>query len=112
MDVEKTAAEWKKEGNQAFKNSNHHKAIDCYTQAIKLDPKDHSFYSNRAICLFNLGKFMECVADCDRCLEIKPDFVKAMRRKGLALIQMLKFEQALFTYKRDFELDKDNAVRR
>lgn len=55
---------------------------------------------------------MDCVADCDACLKIKPDFVKAMRRKGLAQVQMLKFDDAIYTYKSAFELDKSNEVRR
>ena len=60
--------------------------------AIKLDQSDHSFYSNRAICYFNIGKYLECINDCDACLKIKPDFVKALRRKGIAYVHLLKFE--------------------
>jgi len=99
MDIEKTAAQWKEEGNKAFKNSQFQKAIEAYTEAIRQDGNDHSFYSNRAICYFNLEQYLDCVSDCDSCLKIKPDFTKALRRKGLAQIQMLKFDDAIYTYK-------------
>lgn len=62
-----------------------------YTAAIKCDPKDHSFYSNRAICYYNLQRYIECIEDCNKCINIKSNFTKAYRRKGLTYVQLLRF---------------------
>jgi tetratricopeptide (TPR) repeat protein len=91
MDIEKDADSWKKEGNTFVSQKKYEKAIECYTNAIKINPKDHSFYSNRAICHYNLSDYLACINDCDLCLNIMPNFTKALRRKGLAYIQLLKF---------------------
>lgn len=91
MDIEKSAEDWKKQGNEAFKNKNYEKAVEYYSHAIKCDPKDHSFYSNRAICYYNLNMFHQCIQDCNTCINIKSNFSKAYRRKGLALVQILRF---------------------
>lgn len=69
-----------------------------------MNPNDHSFYSNRAICQFNLGNFLECCNDCDSCLKIKPNFTKAMRRKGSAYISLLRFSEAINSYKSAYEI--------
>lgn len=36
--VQKTAEEWKKEGNEAFSSKQYAKAIQAYTEAIRINP--------------------------------------------------------------------------
>lgn len=91
MDIEKSAEDWKKEGNTAFTAKNYEKAIFAYSEAIKLNPRDHSYYSNRATAYSNIGEYLKCISDCESCLAIKPNFTKALRRKGLACQQILRF---------------------
>lgn len=38
----------KDQGNKAFQAKDYDKAIDLFTQAIKLDPSNHVLYSNRS----------------------------------------------------------------
>lgn len=33
-------------GNKAFLNKNYEEALECYTKAIELDPKEPTFYTN------------------------------------------------------------------
>jgi len=42
------AVELKEKGNKAFKEHDWNTAIDFYTQAIEKNPKEPSFYTNRA----------------------------------------------------------------
>lgn len=58
MEVESnsTALRFKEQGNAAYKSQDYVKAINCYNKAIKENPNDASFYSNRALCYFNMGK--------------------------------------------------------
>jgi tetratricopeptide (TPR) repeat protein len=53
----KTAEEWKLEGNTAYHNKNFEKAIHAYEEAIKLNPEEPFYYSNKAASEFNLGKY-------------------------------------------------------
>jgi len=43
-----TADQLKAKGNQAFKDKDYDAAIDFFTRAIKLDPNNHIFFSNRS----------------------------------------------------------------
>ncbi|WP_414479882.1 tetratricopeptide repeat protein, partial [Pseudomonas aeruginosa] len=37
----------------AYKNKEYSRAINSYSRAIKLNPNDPNFYSNRALAYFN-----------------------------------------------------------
>lgn len=51
------AIRYKEEGNTAYKNRDYSKALNLYSKAIQCDPNDPSFYSNKALCYFNLGNY-------------------------------------------------------
>ena len=42
------ANELKAQGNEAFKNGRFEEAIDFFSKAIDVDPKNHVLYSNRS----------------------------------------------------------------
>ena len=46
---ERVGKEWKKKGTLAFRSSDYHSAIDCYSKAIKEMPWDITLYTNRAL---------------------------------------------------------------
>ena len=49
----KKASEFKAKGNDAYAEKDFVRAVELYTQAIKVSPKaDSVFYSNRAACQF------------------------------------------------------------
>ena len=104
------AARFKEEGNTAYKNAQYAKAIGLYTRAIEADPHDPSFYSNRALCYFNLEKYQECVTDCDQALGLNPTFVKALRKKASALAHLLRFAEATQTIKVALTCEKSNQA--
>ena len=87
-------------------------AIQAYTEAISVKGDDHSFYSNRAICYYNMQNFIECVNDCNMCLKISPKFTKAYRRKSLAQLEMLKFDDAVASLSAAYQIDKDLSIAR
>ena len=48
-------------GNELAKQSEFEKAIEKYSEAIKLDPSDHRLYVNRSYCYEKLNYFREYV---------------------------------------------------
>ena len=84
MNIEKSANDWKEEGNNHFKNKGFSEAIRCYTQAIQINSKEASYYSNRAACYLSLKKFDKTIDDCNKALALDPNFAKAFRRRALA----------------------------
>ena len=55
---EKSANEYKLEGNKAFAQKDYKTAIDLFTKAIDKDASNHVFFSNRSGSYINIGEWM------------------------------------------------------
>ncbi|XP_038621722.1 small glutamine-rich tetratricopeptide repeat-containing protein beta [Tachyglossus aculeatus] len=106
-DVEK-ADQLKDEGNNHMKEENYGAAVDCYTQAIELDPKNAVYYCNRAAAQSKLNRYTEAIKDCERAIAIDAKYSKAYGRMGLALTAMNKYEEAIASYQKALALDPEN----
>lgn len=72
----KAAAEAKAKGNAFFLKKQYPEAIEWYTKAIKADPNDSTFYSNRCAAYMGLDKFNEALGDAEMCIKLQPAWVK------------------------------------
>lgn len=96
-------------GNEAFRKGDYPTAIRHYTEAINRNPKDHVLYSNRAASYTKLGEYVLGEKDCDKALELDPNFVKAYTRKGHIQFFLKQYHKCLETYDKGLKLDPDNA---
>lgn len=90
MDIEQDkvkAEEFKNKGNDLFKKKDYVAAVESYTNAISVACNEASYYGNRAACYLAMEKYQLCINDCNKALDIDPNFAKAFRRKGLCQIQ-------------------------
>jgi small glutamine-rich tetratricopeptide repeat-containing protein alpha len=85
-------------------------AIKLYTEAIKLNPKNAVYYSNRAAAYSQAGEHHNAINDAKKALEIDPSYSKAYSRLGLAYFSLEQYEDALKAYKNGLELDPNNTV--
>ncbi|XP_076239622.1 stress-induced phosphoprotein 1 [Calliopsis andreniformis] len=108
IDPEK-AEEEKELGNQKYKDGDYPAAIKHYTEAIKRNPDDPKYYSNRAACYTKLAAFDLGLKDCEKCVEIDPKFIKGWIRKGKILQGMQQQGKALTAYQKALELDPSNS---
>merc|ERR1719261_106029 len=81
-------AAFKEEGNGHFKGGEFLKAAAAYTKAIKAEPNNHVYYSNRSQAFLKLSKITKAIEDADKCISLAPDFVKGYHRKASALHAM------------------------
>nr|ABK24283.1 unknown [Picea sitchensis] len=108
----KAEAQKEKElGNAAYKKKDFEIAIKHYTKAMDLDDEDISFLTNRAAVYLEMGKYEECIKDCDKAAErgreLHSDYkmiARALTRKGSAYVKMAKcskdYEPAIETFQK------------
>ncbi|XP_022759056.1 hsp70-Hsp90 organizing protein 3-like [Durio zibethinus] len=111
MEKKEKALKEKEAGNAAYKRKDFETAIQHYTKAMELDDEDISYITNRAAVYLEMGKYEDCIKDCDkaveRCRELRSDFkmiAKALTRKGTALVKMAKcskdYDPAIETFQK------------
>ncbi|XP_054264701.1 stress-induced-phosphoprotein 1 isoform X2 [Macrosteles quadrilineatus] len=102
------AEEAKEKGNELFKNGNYGEAVKYYTEAIRRNPDDAKYYSNRAACYTKLAAFDLGLKDCDDCVRLEPKFIKGWIRKGKILQGMQQPSKAITAYQKALEIDPNN----
>lgn len=101
----------KEEGNDFFRSKNYDFALQQYTQAIRLCPREGIFdgksgdgenadrlavfLGNRAAAFFMIGAWDQCEADCNLSLHFKPGYVKVLVRRCTCLEKLERLEDAL-----------------
>ena len=98
------AAASKDEGNRLFAAGAFEAAAVSYTEALRRCPRDEAlapqravFYCNRAACALALSppRHEDVLYDCDRALELRPGYAKALARRAAALEATGALDEAL-----------------
>ena len=107
------ADDLKFKGNAAINAKNYDEAIRCYSEALALvsdGPESHVYHSNRAAAYCYQKKYQEAVDDCEACIGLCPDYVKAHARLGLANFFLERYEDSVAAYERALEIEPDNKA--
>lgn len=91
---------YKQAGNKFFKQGEYTKSIEEYTKAIKCEPQNATFLSNRAAAYMSAGKYKEALADCMASERISHGNPKVMLRMARIQTALGKPEEAMDTYAR------------
>lgn len=77
----------KDQGNKALSAGNIDEAVQCYTEALALDPSNHVLFSNRSAAHAKKGNYENALQDACQTIKIKPDWgkVRCRFRCGLEL---------------------------
>jgi len=88
----------KAQGNKYLQEGNFSKAIDCYSEAIELCPKNHVLFSNRSAAFAKQEKYSEALVDAKKTVELNPTWGKGYSRLGAALAYLGRYAEAKKAY--------------
>jgi len=88
----------KEKGNDEFKKGNYEKAIEYYTYATEMDPTNHVFYTNRAMCYAAMKKWDKSLRDAETSIKLKKDWEKGHYRRGVALQNLGRLQEAVSAF--------------
>jgi len=91
----KQAIKWKEKGNAEFKKGNHGTAIEYYTYATELDPKNPIFYTNRSTAYFKMKKMKKSFRDANKAILLDKNWAKGYYRRGMCYLEEEQFKLAL-----------------
>ncbi|TEA24448.1 hypothetical protein DBR06_SOUSAS11610044 [Sousa chinensis] len=83
------------------------KAIDLFTDAIKLNPRLAILYAKTASVFIKLQKPNAAIRDCDRAIEINPDSAQPYKWRGKAHRLLSHWEEAAYDLALACKLDYD-----
>ncbi len=86
------------------------KALDCYSKAIELDPKDCVFYFNKGESLRYLGEYTESLECLNKAIELNSNYAMAYSSKGQTLIELKNFKEAIICFAKAIEIEPNNLV--
>jgi len=103
------AMKHKQDGNKYFVQKEYADAIEHYTKAISVNPKEPTFYSNRSACYHNLTQYSSALEDALSAKHLKPDWSKAYYRIAVVQLSMEEYEEAACSAWDGLQRDSKNA---
>ncbi|MDC3175033.1 2-hydroxy-6-oxo-2,4-heptadienoate hydrolase [Candidatus Pelagibacter sp.] len=92
------------EGAQFVRNQQLSKAIEIFTEVIKLDQNWAEAWNKRATVFYMMGKFKQSQEDIDKVLELEARHFGALAGQGLVNIQLKNYEKAILSYQQVKEI--------
>ena len=92
------------EGAQFVRTQQLSKAIESFTEVIKLDQNWAEAWNKRATVFYMMGKFKQSQEDIDKVLALEARHFGALAGQGLVNIQLKNYEKAIFSYQQAKEI--------
>ncbi|XP_054652821.1 stress-induced-phosphoprotein 1 isoform X2 [Dunckerocampus dactyliophorus] len=91
-------------GNRWAAAGCHEMAVRCFTEAIKLNPKERKLFGNRSFCYEKMQQYDKALSDAEVALLMEPKWVKGLFRKAKALRGLKRYNEASRVYKEVLKL--------
>jgi len=85
----------KEKGNEAFYSKDYEEAEAYYSRSLQFRADDPSAWANRALARLKLENAAGALEDCEHSLALNPRYMKALHRKGKALYELKRYEEAV-----------------
>ncbi|XP_035024610.2 uncharacterized protein LOC118116826 isoform X1 [Hippoglossus stenolepis] len=96
-------------GNRLAASGMFEMAIECFTDAIKFNPREYRLFGNRSLCYERMQQFENALRDADLALCMEPNWIKGLFRKGKALCGLKRYYEASLVYDEVLQLDGSSA---
>ncbi|XP_078275023.1 mitochondrial import receptor subunit TOM34-like [Rhinoraja longicauda] len=100
----------KEAGNLLVKKGEHRKAAEKYSESLRLNSKEHTTFTNRALCFLNLQQYREAEKDCTAALALDPRNLKAFYRRAQARKELKDYKGSLADAREMLKLEPNNAA--
>ncbi|KAK4144707.1 small glutamine-rich tetratricopeptide repeat-containing protein 2 [Dichotomopilus funicola] len=94
------AEEFKENGNDSMKHGEYQKAVDLYTEAMKIDLGNAVYRCNRSAALIGIDNFEAAEEDAYVATQLDPKYAKAWSRMGMAILKQGQGKRAKKAYER------------
>merc|ERR1712072_1683715 len=88
----------KEKGNEAFYAKDFEEAEAYYSRSLHFRADDPSCWANRALSRLKLSNPAGALEDCEHALAINERYMKALHRKGKALYDLQRYEEAVQSF--------------
>ena len=109
-ELKSQAVALKKAGNDLYVSGANTEAFEKYCEALDTCPLDFKedraiLFSNKAAALIKLNKKEHAVEECSKAIELNPDYLKALTRRGRLYEDTDRPHEAFADFARVFRLD-------
>ncbi|CAO1436545.1 unnamed protein product [Diamesa hyperborea] len=109
FEKDKLSLMYKVKGNECVKVKEYDEAFKEYSQSIRIKPSAASF-NNRAMINLKQKNYLKAIADCNECLKLDRDNVKAMIRKAQAFVELKSYNESYDTFEKVLEIDPNSQI--
>jgi len=88
MSARQRAEAFKEKGNRAFGEKRFDEAINFYSEAIKIDNRNHVYFSNRSAAYMGKEMYGQALDDAETCCRLNPKWGKGYFRRAVALLAL------------------------
>lgn len=92
-------------GNEFIAANKPEEAVKCYSKAIKIDPSNAIYFSNRAAAYSMMGEHFKALEDAKQSSKLNPSYSKAYNRLGKAHLALGEPEEAVVAFEKALELE-------
>ena len=107
--TEKSATNWLKKGNDWHQKQDYDKAIECYENAIRLNPKDADAYNNMGNAYNNKQDYDKAIEYYEKAIELNPKDADAYYNMGNAYNNKQDYDKAIEYYEKAIKLNPKDA---
>jgi tetratricopeptide (TPR) repeat protein len=94
-EAQKAAMIWNQKGNEFFHKGMYDNAIDCYDEAIRIEPYISLFWNNKGAALHDKGELEQGLNCYNIALKIDPNNTIALNGKAAVLYDLKQYNDAL-----------------
>lgn len=106
---DKSADEWNKQGIASINDGKFDESIKCFDKALKLDPQNTTYLSNKGAGLVYAKQFGNALGCFDEAIKIEPHDDNVWDNKGSTLHKLERYTDAILSFDEAIKINPKNA---